>query len=215
MGHLNILLADHHEITREGYMAVLERSLAEVQFGHARNFLETRSAFYEVPWNLVIMEIAMPDGDGLDLLSSIRQQKEHHSPPVLISSSQDEGKYGVRSIQNGASGFVSKAAGVEDFLKSVYAVLDGRNYLSQTLAQKLVNHVRPNTHLVSHDILSVREYDVMLKLADGMAIKEVAKEMELSSKTVSTYRSRLMQKLSLKSLADIVRYCVDHELMKD
>jgi len=212
MNPMNILLADHHEITREGYMTVLSRTIPGVKFTQATNYLEAKNAYERGLWNLVIMEIAMPGGDCLALLANIHQHE--NPPPVLISSSHDESKYGLMSIQRGASGYISKASSVNDFINSVQTVLEGRSYVSQSLAQNLIRQVRPGSQSANHEILSERESEVMLKLAGGMTIKEVATEMNLSSKTISTYRARLMQKLNLKSLAEVVRYCLNHGLIK-
>jgi two-component system, NarL family, invasion response regulator UvrY len=212
MNTMNILLADHHEITREGYITVLSRAIPEVKFTQATNYNEAKNACEQGSWNLVIMEVSIPGGNIMSLLSDIRQHD--NPPPVLVSSSHDETKYGLMSIQNGASGYISKASSVDDFIKSVYAVLEGRSYVSQSLARNLIRQVRPGSQSSHHEILSERESEVMLKLAGGMTIKEVATEMNLSSKTISTYRARLMQKLNLKSLAEVVRYCLNHGLIK-
>lgn len=212
MMQTHILLADQHEITREGYITVLRRALPGTHFGQARSFLEAEAACTRELWNLIIMEISMPDGDGTDFIARINQLQ--NPPRVLVSSSQDESKHGLRFIQSGAAGFVSKAAGIDDLVKGVEAVLEGRNYVSPSLAQNLVQYVKPHSQQTSQEILSEREYEVLVKLAEGMSVKEIATGMVLSSKTISTYRARLMQKLGLKSLAEIVRYCLDNGIVK-
>ena len=208
----HILLADQHEITREGYMSVLRNALPEAHFGQARSFQEAGAACEKEAWHLIILEIGMPDGDGVDFIAHINQMPA--PPRILVSTSQDESKYGLRLIQSGAAGFVSKTTGIDDLVKGVQAVLEGRNYVSPILAQNLVQYVKPHSQQTSQEILSEREYEVLVKLAEGLSIKEIAIGMTLSSKTISTYRARLMQKLGLKSLAEIVRYCLDNGIVK-
>lgn len=210
MSLIHILLADPHEITREGYMSVLRQSLPQVHFGQVCSFDEASEACRNQAWNLIIMEAILPDGDGVDFMARLSQLE--HPPRVLISTSQDESRHGLRFIQSGAAGFISKAAGVEDLVKGVESILDGRNYVSPVLAQHLVHYVKPQSQVSSEELLSEREFAVMVKLAEGYAIKDIASLMRLSSKTVSTYRARLMQKLNLKSLAEIVRYCLDNNI---
>lgn len=205
-----ILLVDPHEITREGYMAVLSAWNSELEFDGVGTFPEALQRVTMDPWDLIILELCMPGRSGLELLDQIAALRL--TSPVLISSLYDEDSYGIRAIRRGVGGYICKAAGVKEFLGAVQTMLDGRKYLSPNLVQSLMSAVHPSASQKPHESLSDREFQVLQRLACGASIKNIAAEMCLSAKTVSTYRTRILQKLGVSSMVGLVEYCLEHRL---
>lgn len=213
MTGIQVLLAEPHEIVREGYMKVLKSWRPNIRFEHATNYGETYGKVADQAWDLVILELALPGRCGLELLNDMNHMRSR--PRVLASSSYDESKFGVRALRSGASGYVCKEQGVTVFLQAVDAVLGGRTFLSPHLAQTLVQTVQQDSHLKGHELLSDREFQILRRLARGQCIKEIAQSLCLSSKTVSSHRSHLMVTLKVDTLAELVQYAIKHGLVED
>ncbi|TDU71381.1 DNA-binding NarL/FixJ family response regulator [Prosthecobacter fusiformis] len=152
----------------------------------------------------------MPGRSGLELLDQLASIE--CDSPVLISTLYDEETYGIRAIRRGVSGYLSKTAGKKEFINAVEIMLDGKKYLSANLMQSLMDAMHPSVVKSPHDDLSDREFQVLQRLAAGVAIKHLALEMCLSPKTVSTYKTRIMKKLGVSSLVGLIEYCLEHRL---
>lgn len=205
-----ILIVDDHQLMRDAFKHAM-MTLGSYEFGEAGTYQEAHDMMASQPWDVVILDVTIPGRNGLDFLAEIKAQA--HAPAVLVCSGHDESVYGVRAFKAGAAGYVCKAAGTGEFLKAVKEILVGQNYISPNLAQNLAAFVRSDFQEQPHTTLSEREFQVLRKLINGDAIKEIASDLSLSSKTVSTYRVRLMEKLRVKSLPELVQYCMQHGLM--
>ncbi|SKA94341.1 two component transcriptional regulator, LuxR family [Prosthecobacter debontii] len=206
-----ILIVDDHQLMREAYKHAI-MTLGSFEFGEAGTYQEAHDLVTASRWDIVILDVTIPGRNGLDVLAEIRNLP--HAPAVLVCSGHDESVYGVRAFKAGAAGYVCKTAGTGEFLKAVREIVQGNNYISTNLAQNLAAFVRSDFQEQPHTTLSEREFQVLRKLINGDALKEIAAELNLSSKTVSTYRSRLMEKLKVKSLPELVQYCIEHGLME-
>jgi two-component system invasion response regulator UvrY len=206
----SVLIVDGHEIMRQGYIAVLNAWRPHFFFGEAGTFPEALHAVTHGAWDLIILELSMPGRNGLELLDHVCSSDMR--VPVLVSSIHDESSYGIRAIRRGVAGYLPKSASSREFLKAVDMILKGKKYLTENLVQSLMSAVHPAASERPHETLSDREFQVLQRLALGVSIKQMAAEMCLSSKTVSTYRSRIMQKLGVTSLVGLVEYCLEHKL---
>lgn len=207
---ISILLVDDHEVVREGVARVLGRRYNNCSLGHASTYERAVEMIHDGNWSLVITDISINGRGGIDIIQEVNSYRK--DLPVLVFTMHEEQDYGIRAIKNGAAGYVCKAAGVKTLVEAVDQVLQGRRFVSPDLAQSLVSWVRKDSDGPPHGKLSDREFQVLCRIGRGVAIKEIGAELNLSVKTVSTYRSRVLEKLGLKSLADIVKYCIEHRL---
>lgn len=205
-----VLIVDDHQLMRDAFKHAM-MTLGSFEFGEAGTYPEAHEKVVSQTWDIVILDVTIPGRNGLDFLADIKAQP--NAPSVLVCSGHDESVYGVRAFKAGAAGYVCKTAGTGEFLNAVREILNGHNYISPSLAQNLAAFVRSDFQEQPHTTLSEREFQVLRKLINGDAVKEIAAELNLSSKTVSTYRVRLMQKLRVKSLPELVQYCMHHGLM--
>ena len=200
----NVLLVDDHAVVRHGLRAVLEDEMGDIvvqEAGTAREGIEClRSHYYDA----LILDIGLPDRNGLDLLKSIRS--EWPDLPVLILSMFDESQYGVRMIKAGAAGYVTKASAPENFVTAVSKILAGGRYISPNLAERLADNVSGNGDEEPFEILSDREYQIFLMIASGKTVSEIADELCLSVKTVSTHRAHVLEKTNMKNNSELTHY---------
>jgi two-component system, NarL family, invasion response regulator UvrY len=206
----SVLIIDDHQLMRDAYKHAI-MTLGSFEFGEAGTYDEAHEKVMAKSWDIVILDVTIPGRNGLDFLADIKAQP--NAPAVLVCSGHDESVYGVRAFKGGAAGYVCKTDGTGEFLKAMKEILIGQTYISPNLAQNLAAFVRSDFQEQPHTTLSEREFQVLRKLINGSAIKEIAADLNLSSKTVSTYRVRLMEKLRVKSLPELVQYCIQHGLM--
>lgn len=203
---MKVLIADDHNVVREGLKHILESRHGPVTFGDARDGAEAMELVWKQVWDLVLLDIHMPGRDGFEVLREIK--KERPRTPVLMLSGSSEEEYAMRALRDGASGFIGKNAPETDFLQAVSEALAGRRYLTPAVAQRLAREVAMPADKPVQEKLSPREYQVMKMLATGRTVKEVAAELSLSVKTVSTYRTRILEKLGLTNNVDIARFAI-------
>jgi len=201
---LPILIVDDHLLIRQGLKQVLGIEFRDVVFGEAGTAEAALAQVKAQPWSLVILDVSLPDNDGLFVLREIRACRPETA--VLILSMDSDSRYAARSLELGATGYVSKSSGRSDLLKAVRSALDGKKHFSQSIRQGAYSNP------ALHENLSAQEWRVLLALAAGRRTCEIAAELNLSGKTVSTYRRRVLNKLGLKSTADLVRYVIEHKL---
>ncbi len=207
-----ILIADDHAVVRAGIKQFLEEDSSIKAIGEATTGSETLDQLRASKWDLVVLDINMPDRSGLDVLRHI--QSSHPEVKVLIMSGFPERQYAVNVLRAGASGYLPKDSPPEDILKAVHAVLAGRRYVSANLAEILVSDLDNDADKPLHARLSEREFQIFCKLAAGAAVSGIAAELCLSVKTVSTYRSRILEKMSFKSNADLTSYALRNGLIQ-
>jgi DNA-binding NarL/FixJ family response regulator len=206
-----VLIADDHAVVRAGLKQFLVEDRGISAIGEAATGRETLERLRAENWDLVILDIGMPDRSGIDILQQIRAV--HDRTRVLVLSGYPERQYALNVLRAGASGFIEKGTAPEELLRAVRAVLQGRRYVSATLAEQLVGELDGDADKPLHSRLSEREFQVFCKLAAGRAVSEIATELCLSVKTVSTYRSRILVKMSFHTNADLTSYALRNQLI--
>jgi DNA-binding NarL/FixJ family response regulator len=205
------LVADDHAIVRKGLKETLEEELGDLQFGEAANNQQVIDQVGKKSWDLVILDINMEQRSGLEVLEEIR--KTHPKLPVLILSMYPVEEFGVRALKLGAAGYVTKQSASDELVTAVRSVLAGGRYISAALADRLAANVQRGTESPSHQTLSTREYQVMLMIAQGMTLKEIAADLSISAKTVGTYHLRILTKMGLNNDIQITRYALLNKLV--
>jgi len=208
---LRILLADDHAVVRQGVKQILAEAFAQATFGEAQNAHELRELVGSERWDIVVLDLAMPGGNGLEALKQIKH--DHPQLPVLILSMFPEDQYAVRTIRAGAAGYLNKESAPEELVQAIHKVLYGGVYISESVADELVLHARHEDDQPLHKHLSDREYQVLCLIASGKEVKEISTELALSAKTISTYRARLLDKMNMKTNAELTYYAIQNGLV--
>jgi two-component system, NarL family, invasion response regulator UvrY len=201
-----ILIADDHAVVRAGLRQFLENEAGIDTLGEASSGSETLDKMRAGKWDLLLLDINMPDRSGLDILRHVRST--HPETKVLVLSGFPERQYAVNVLRAGASGFLSKESAPEELVKAVRTVMSGRRYVSPALAQLLVSDLDVDSQQPLHAKLSEREFQILCKLSTGQTVSEIGKELCISVKTVSTYRGRILEKMGLRTNADLTRYAL-------
>jgi two-component system, NarL family, invasion response regulator UvrY len=207
---IRVLLADDHELVREGLRRILLASDGIAEVGEAVDAAGTIAAVEREAWDLVILDLNLPGRNGLEVLKDIK----HRRPklPVLILSIHREDQFAIRAVRAGADGYVSKAAATRELIRAIQTVRAGRRYVSQETASQLIEAIRHPDSRPPHASLSDREDEIMRLLGDGLTVGEIAARLNLSVKTVSTHRANLLRKLGLENNAQLMRYVHEHGL---
>lgn len=206
-----ILVADDHPIVREGLKQILCETFDTIVVDEAGTSQEVLNKVWKNDYDVVLLDISLPDRSGLDVLKELKRAKpELH---ILMISMHPEAQYAVRAIRAGASGYLTKESAPDDLVAAVQKVLSGRKYISPSLAEKLAFALEVDAEKPVHEMLSDREYQVMCMIASGKMVKEIAGELILSAKTISTYRSRILRKMRMKSSAELTHYAIKHSLV--
>jgi two-component system invasion response regulator UvrY len=211
-----ILLVDDHAVVRRGMRAILEDQLDPLDVAEAGDGEAALTTLVEAdvagkPFDLVVLDLSMPGRSGIDLLAEMKHR--HAKLPVLIMSLHDEEHFALRALRVGASGYLSKSAAPEQLVAAVVKVLRGGRYVSEALAERLAADVGKDRSGAPHERLSDREFEVMRGIASGSSVSDIASHMHLSVKTVSTYRTRLLDKMGMGSNAELTRYALQHGLV--
>jgi two-component system invasion response regulator UvrY len=205
-----VLIADDHAAVRAGYQQFLSTQIGVTELGQASSAQATRELLRSRQWDLLILDIHLPDQAGLSLLKEIRT--EFPATRVLVISGLPEDQYAAEALRAGAAGYVSKVNTADELVVAVRRVLGGQRYISSWLAEKLASEVGlPN--VPRHEQLSKREQEVFRRVAAGATITAVAEELGLSIKTISTYRSRILEKMNLASNSEITSYAIRHRIL--
>lgn len=207
-----ILVIDAYEVTRIGYKSLFKTWNKDIQVLGTGNFEEGLQWAKCGPWLAIIVELVTLERDGFEVLDQMLMHDLNC--PILVCTQSEDESFGIRVIRRGAAGFICKNAGAEELLKALTCVLSGQKYISASLSQKLINQIQPGYSGQPHETLSDREFQVLQKLAQGVSTKEMASEMNLSAKTVSTYRVRIMKKLGVRNLVELLEYCVENRMTK-
>jgi two-component system, NarL family, invasion response regulator UvrY len=208
---IRILIADDHAILRRGLREILVRELKDAICGEAGNAQEVLSQVQKQDWDLVILDVTMPGRSGLDLLTDLKKLRP--DLPVLVLSVHPEGQLGKRALRGGASGYMNKESAPEELIKAIRKVLAGGLYVSPTLAEKLALDLRQDTGRCLHETLSDREFEVLRLIALGKTVTQIAEELHLSVPTVSTHRAHILEKMNMKTTADLISYAVRNHLV--
>ena len=208
---MRVLIADDHALFRRGLKETLSEAFSKVTYGEANTAQETLDCVRRADWELVILDISMPGKSGLDVLEDL--QRLRPKLPILLLSMHPEEQFARRALKAGAAGYLTKDSVPEELKAAVRRVLNGGRYVSATLAERLAFDLRTGTATPLHEQLSDREFQVLRMIASGKTVKEIAEEISLSVKTVSTYRARLLEKTGLKTTAELIRYALQSQLV--
>lgn len=209
---IRVLIADDHPIVRKGLKGLLLEESKSNQIGEAQNVQEVLDLSRSQHWDVVLLDISMPGGGGMEALKHLRQ--EQPKLPVLILSIHSEDEYAVRVLKAGAAGYLTKESLPDELHKAIRKVLGGGKYISDALAEQLADTLDRNVGEPAHAELSDREFQVMCMIASGKATGQIAKELSLSVKTIGTFRNRLFKKMKMKNDAELTRYALEHKLLE-
>jgi len=208
---MRFLIADDHAVVRRGLREILEEEFPGAEFGEAADTREALEQIRKHDWDVVILDITMPGGSGLDVLRDSKGIRPNLA--VLVLSMHPEDQYAVRALKGGAAGYLTKESAPEELVTAIRTILAGRKYVSASLAQGLALRLANGNDGPLHETLSDREHEVMLMLAAGGMVSQIAEELSLSVKTVSTYRTRILDKMGMKTNADLTRYAMENDLL--
>jgi DNA-binding NarL/FixJ family response regulator len=206
---MRVLIADDHAIVRKGLRQIAEES-RRIVVAEASNGQEALEKLRQDRWDALVLDINMPGRHGLDVLQAARDVQP--GLPVLVLSVHPEDQYAMRVLKAGASGYMNKDAAPDELVNALEKVAAGGKYISPTLAEKLAFQLSGDAEMEPHEKLSDREYRVLVMIGAGRTVGQIATELALSVKTVSTYRSRVLEKMNLSTNADLIRYVIDHNL---
>jgi len=209
---LQILIADDHAVVRRGLRQIITETSDMVIAGEATNGREVLSKVRATGYDVVILDITMPGIDGMDTLAQLKSEKP--GLPVLMMSMHPEEQYAVRALKAGASGYLTKESSPEELVAAIRKVTSGGKYVSSSLAERLASVLHESTHSLPHEILSDREYQVMCLIATGKTVTEIATKLSLSVKTISTYRSRILDKMKLKNNVELANYATQNHCIE-
>ncbi|MCB9255439.1 MAG: response regulator transcription factor [Bdellovibrionaceae bacterium] len=207
---INIAVADDHAIVREGFKQILSASEINVS-GEAETGQGLLDLVSKNNYDMVVLDISLPDRSGLDVLKELK--KTHPELPVLVLTMHAEEQYALRVFKAGASGYLTKDSAPAQLVKAIEKVTSGGKYVSHSLAEKLVLDIGDNGARPLHETLSDREFQVLTNLASGKTAGQIATELGLSVKTVSTYRTRILEKMHLRNNAELIHYAIQNKLV--
>ncbi|TVT48341.1 MAG: response regulator transcription factor [Denitromonas halophila] len=201
---IRVMIADDHAIVRQGLRQILSDIEDMEVAGEACNGVEALQLSRDGQWDVVLMDVSMPDRNGIDALKLIR--KEQPKLPVLILSMYPEEQYAIRALKAGAAGYLTKQSAPEQLVTAIRQVASGKKYVSASLAMELAEAIGEDTDRPLHEKLSDREYQTLCMIASGKTLTQIADELNLSVKTISVYRARLLEKMRLRNNAELTHY---------
>jgi two-component system invasion response regulator UvrY len=209
---LKILIADDHAIVRQGLKQIVTETRDMMVAGEASNGQELLNKIKEGEFDVVVLDITMPVIDGMDVLRQLRSERPRL--PVLMLSIHPEEQYALRALRAGASGYLTKESAPDELVLAIRKVSSGGKYISASLAEKLAFELEVGRDQAPHETLSDREYQVLCLIASGKTVTDIAQELSLSEKTISTYRSRILEKMNMKNNAELTYYAIKNQLIE-
>ncbi len=208
---LRILIADDHPIFREGIKKHIDKEVdLKIEY-EATDGIEAYNMLLDYDVDVVILDLEIPGKSGLEILTDIKKIKP--KLPILIFSMHPEERYGVRAFKAGASGYLSKEVNSKTLIQAIHTVSTGRKYITPALAEKLATEVSKDSEKMPHELLSNREFEIMRMIALGKSVREIADELNLSVNTINTYRSRILEKMNMKTNMEIAYYAIKSEII--
>ena len=211
VARIRVLIADDHPIVRQGLRQILADTHDIALVGEATNAVEVRNALRAAPCDVAVLDLVMPGTRGLELLEDVHA--EHPALPVLVLSMHPEDQYALRVFRAGAAGYLTKESAPEDLVQAIRKVHGGGRWVTPRLAETLAASLGRPADRPPHEALSNREHQVLCLLAHAKSVKEIGAELHLSEKTISTYRARVLEKLDLRTTADLIRYALQNHLV--
>jgi two-component system, NarL family, invasion response regulator UvrY len=209
---IRILLADDHAILRQGLKQILAEGMPDAEFGDAADAAGALALLHGQPWDVLVLDLNLPGRDGFEVLGEV--QRHFPKLPVLVLSSIPEEQIGLRVMKSGAAGYLNKQVAPEKLVEAVKKILAGGRFISATLADRLIVELRRGPERPAHAALSDRERQVCQLTVAGRSLKEIAGELALSAKTISTFRGRAFEKLGVRSDVELVHYAREHQLFE-
>ena len=208
---MKILLTDDHALVREGLKLILGDHFKRAFFGEARNAQEAFACVSREKWDVAILDVTMPGPSGVEVLKEMKRLRP--KMPVLILSMHPEDQFAVRMLKTGAAGYLTKESAGEELVGAIEKVVSGRRYISASLAERMASYLDKDVQKLPHERLSDREFLVLRMIASGKTVGQIAKELSLSVKTISTYRARLLEKMDMKNNAELTHYAMQNNLV--
>jgi DNA-binding NarL/FixJ family response regulator len=208
---ISVLIADDHTVVREGLKQIIAETHDMTIAGEASSGKEVIDTLKKKKCDILLLDIALPDRNGLDILKQLQQ--EEPKLPVLILTMYPEDQYALRVLKAGASGYLTKSCAPNELINAIRKVMSGEKYVSSSLAENLVQKIAVKGKEPHHQLLSDREYQVMCLIGSGKGVSDIAEELSLSVKTISTHRARILEKLKMTNTGEIIRYALEHKLV--
>ncbi len=208
---MKVLIVDDHELVRDGLARIIAEEFTITKLLEASNGNEGEKAARKGNWDIIIMDMSMPDKTGLEVLKQLRS--ESIKTPVLILSIHPENQYALRVLKAGGNGYLTKDCPRAEFVNAVRIILSGKKFISASVAEKLAMRFDDDMTKERHELISDRELEVLKLIASGKTVSEIAVELSLSVPTVSTYRSRLLEKMNMKNNAELTLYAINNKLV--
>lgn len=206
---IKVLIADDHAVVRRGLKQIIQERGMMVA-GEASEGLEVLDLVRRDHWDVLVLDLAMPNRSGMEVLQEVKRIAPNL--PVLVLSVYPEEQYGIRVLRAGAAGYMNKECALDELVKAIHKVVNGGRYVSATLAERFAFELSGDVKMTPHELLSDREYEVMVMLGSGKSPTDIAKALSLSVKTINTYRARMLQKLGLNNNAELIRYVMLNRL---
>ena len=207
---IRILIADDHGVVRKGLVQIVAENPDMAVTGEAASGQEALDLARGRDFDVAILDIAMPGMGGIEILKGLKALRP--SLKIIMLSMYSEEQYAIRSLRDGASAYLTKANAMDELVKAIHAVASGKRYITPSVAERLASYIEEDGNYLPHESLSNRELQVLVMIGSGKAVSEIAAELSLSIKTVSTYRARLLEKMGMESNAQLIRYTVQHTL---
>lgn len=209
---IRIFIADDHSLFRAGVCEILAKQSDLRVVGEAGNGIDAMAGIKDKECDVVLLDVTMPGLGGLEILADIKRGKPHTA--VLVLSMHPEDQYATRVLKSGASGYLTKESAAEELIAAIRRVASGGIYVSAHLAEKLASSLQHDSEVPLHQMLSEREFAVLTQLVSGKKLKEIARGLCLSEKTITTYRARILRKLNVRSNAELVHYAIQNKLIE-
>ena len=210
---MNVLIADDHALVRHGVMQIIRQGFPDAQFTECASAQEVLDQVWRGKWDVVILDLSMPGRSGLETLQEVKRTAPRL--PVLILSMHPEEQFAARLLRAGAAGYVTKSCSSSDLLVALRKIVDGGSYITLRVAELLAVNLRRETSRHPHENLSDREFEVLLAIAAGKTVGEIAREFSLSVKTISTHRTRILRKMGMNSNAQLIHYAIRSRLAEE
>ena len=209
--NMKILIADDHAIVRHGLKQILADEFKRASFAEARNGQEVLDTVWKQNYDVVVLDITMPGRSGLEVLKEIKKAKPRL--PVLVLSMHPEDQFAMRVLESGASGYMTKESAPAELVGAVKKIMAGGRHISTSVAELMASYITMDSSRPSHEQLSNREFQVMRMIASGKTVSEIARMLSLSVRTISTYRARILEKMGMKTNAELTHYAFQHSLV--